>query len=104
MITRLMDLQKKQDNLFKAFLKSNDEGMQEIWADKWRKISHLIQIMTFKQSQISVNSRTNHILKSIGMKIVAIRKVDNKVEYGLYKLEDNSKVSFEELLDTWRLK
>ena len=96
MITRLMDLQKKQDNLFKAFQKSENPEIKEIWAEKWRNISHVIQNISYEQAKNDIQNKKDHICKAIGIKIITNKKGFSKVY-----TEDNKKVSFGELIEKW---
>ena len=103
-MTRLMDLQNKQDNLFKAFQKCEDKEMKEIWAEKWRNISHIIQNISYEQAKEKIQNKKDHICKAIGIKIEPTGIGFNKLQYGVYDLETGHEVSFGELIEKWRNK
>ena len=98
MITRLMDLQKKQDNLFKAFQKSENPEIKEIWAEKWRNISHIIQNISYEQTKEDIRKKENHICQYLGIRLQVIGRNKNKVEIGVYDLETGNEVTFGELI------
>lgn len=98
-MTRLMDLQNKQDNLFKAFQKSENPEIKEIFADKWRNISRIIQDLSYEQAKADIQDKKDHICKAMGIKIITNKKGFSKV----YTL-DNKKVFFGELIEKWGMK
>ena len=104
MITRLMDLQKKQDNLFKAFQKCESIEMGTIWAEKWRNISHVIQNISYEQAKENIQNKKDHICKAIRIKIEPTGIGFNRLQWGVYDLETGHEVSFGELIEKWGMK
>jgi hypothetical protein len=97
-MTRLMDLQNKQDNLFSAFQKSENQEMKEIWAEKWRNISHIIQNISYEQAKEDIRKKESHICEAIGIRLQVLGGNKNKIEIGVYDLETGNEVTFGELI------